>query len=145
MWGATGIAFTRLTARRNDFPTAEIWQMNSLGRPRASTHPRAHRPARQRPVPGRVLRRRTRLLARFSGQDTEEAWTLDLHGDHLHRLIVHGQPILPGAISRDGRTILGAAGDPLGPPSNQTVVTVPFGGGRATVLVRHAGSPSWTR
>jgi hypothetical protein len=31
VWGASGIAFTRLTARRNDYPTAEIWQMDASG------------------------------------------------------------------------------------------------------------------
>jgi hypothetical protein len=145
VWGATGIAFTRLTARHGDYPTAEIWQMNASG---GQVHELTHEhigPLVSGLYPVAFSADGKRLLARFSGQDTDEAWTLDLHGNHLRRLTVHGLPILPDAISRDGRTILGGAGDPLGPPMNQTIVTVPFAGGPDTVLVRRAGSASWTR
>jgi WD40 repeat protein len=145
VWGTTGIAFTHLTARHNDYSTAQIWEMDASGH---HVHALTHQhigPLVSGLYPVAFSADGKHLLARFSGQDTDEAWTLDLHGNHLRRLTVHGQPILPGAISRDGSTVLGVAGDPLGPPINQTIVTLPFGGGHATVLLRRAGSPSWTR
>jgi acyl-coenzyme A thioesterase PaaI-like protein len=85
------------------------------------------------------------VLAAFVGQDTDEAWTLDLHTHRLKRLTVGREPVVPGTVSADGRTVLVAAGDPLGPPRDETVEALPFGGGRATVVVRHAGSPTWNR
>jgi len=49
------------------------------------------------------------------------------------------------AISRDGRFVLASRQPPVGTPDeeNATVVIVPEGGGKPTVVARGAGSPSW--
>ncbi len=45
-------------------------------------------------------------------------------------------------LSADGRTVLVQRGY-FDDPVHQSVATIPFGGGRATVLVAHGSDPSW--
>jgi len=44
---------------------------------------------------------------------------------------------------RDGTTVLAQTGGEEGPSSGQNVVSIPFTGGAATVLVRRASTPDW--
>jgi hypothetical protein len=47
-------------------------------------------------------------------------------------------------LTADGRTVLGMTGG--GDPANDhDVVTLPYAGGKATVLVQNAAYPDWTR
>ena len=48
------------------------------------------------------------------------------------------------ALSRDGRTVLGWQGG-FEPGPNHRVVSIPYAGGRPTVLVRNATEPDWDR
>ena len=63
------------------------------------------------------------------------------------RKLDESETIHTGAISRDGRFALASTYPPLGTPDeeNATVLIVPYGGGKPTVVARGAGSPSWNR
>jgi hypothetical protein len=56
---------------------------------------------------------------------------------------VKRKPVVGGAISSDGSRLLVFEGGLEGPPQGDNVVTVPFSGGAATLLVAHAAQPSW--
>jgi hypothetical protein len=87
----------------------------------------------------------SRLKSRYEGQDTSEAWTIRLAPYAVRRLTIRGRPVEAGGLSSDGSTVLVDAGGFLDAPSAGTVSTVPFAGGPASVLVRHASAPSWNR
>jgi hypothetical protein len=145
VWGAKGIVFTRLTYRKGTYPAAQLWLLPAGGgAARQETHTAIGRLVSGLYAQG-VSADGLHVLATFGGQDTDEAWTLDLHTHALRRLTIGRNPVVPGSISQDGRTVLVASGDPFGPPRDQNVVTMPFGGGKPTVIVRHAGSPTWNR
>lgn len=50
--------------------------------------------------------------------------------------------VIGAALSADGTTVLVQRGY-FDDPRRQSVATIPFAGGRATVLVRHGSAPSW--
>jgi Tol biopolymer transport system component len=86
----------------------------------------------------------SRLLGQFGGQDTAFAQTIDPLTGSVRTVGRQADPIVGSALSRDGSTILGTKGGVEGgDPGN--VVTVPYGGGKPTVLVKHAFSPDWNR
>jgi hypothetical protein len=48
------------------------------------------------------------------------------------------------ALSRDGRTVLAATGG-ADPSNRHDIITVPYAGGRAKVLVRNSFNADWNR
>jgi hypothetical protein len=85
-----------------------------------------------------------RLVAEFEGQDTSVGFTVNPATGRTRSLSRNQESGFVAAdLSRDGRTVLGTTGgpDPLEP---RDVVTKPYGGGHATVLVRHAAFPDWS-
>ncbi len=85
----------------------------------------------------------SRLLAEFVGQDTSEAWTVEVPPGRARAVRVKGRAVVGGAISSDGSRLLVAEGGLEGPAEGDNVVTVPFAGGAPTLLVAHAAQPSW--
>lgn len=144
VWGPTYIAYDRERLRRNDAPVYQIW----LRRPGGS-EPRRLTSIRVRPLvsgltPLGFSADGSRLLAEFVGQDTSEAWTVQVPSGRARRVRVKGRSVVGGAISRDGSRLLVAEGGLEGPAEGDNVVTVPFAGGPPTLLVAHAAQPSWT-
>lgn len=87
----------------------------------------------------------TRLLAEFSGQDTSYAETVDpVTGRATPVVRAEERGFVGARLSADGSTILGATGG-YDPESRHDVVTMPYGGGKATLLARNADDPDWTR
>lgn len=145
VWGGGVIAFDRLKARRNDYPVQQIWRIAPDGTGlRQVTHVRVPQLIGGL-APHAISADGEHLLADYSGQDTDEAWTVDMASGRVHRIVIGSEPVTPAGISLDGSTVLVDRGDFLNAPSSGTVETMPFGGARATVLVRHAGRPSWNR
>ncbi len=144
-WGPTKIAFDHERLRRRDVPTYQVWLMNPDGSGRRQiTHTKV--PALlEGLVPMQFSADGTRLLAEYEGQDTSEAWTIDVTTRRARQVKVKGVSVTAGGLSTDGSLVLIDYNGFLNPPSAGTVETVPFGGGPATVLVRHAGYPSWNR
>ena len=87
----------------------------------------------------------TRLLAEFGGQDTSYAETVDpLTGTHKPVVKAVDPGFVGTDLSADGTTILSATGG-FDPGSKHDVVTIPYGGGKPTVLARGAFDPDWNR
>lgn len=85
-----------------------------------------------------------RLLAEFGGEDTSYAVTVNPQTGAQHRPLSGnaGYGFIATALSADGSTILGTTGG-FEPSRNHNIVTVPYSGGRATVLERNAYEPAW--
>jgi hypothetical protein len=49
-----------------------------------------------------------------------------------------------GGLSADGRTVVGMTGG-ADPANRHDVVSVPYAGGKPTVLVKRAAYPDWSR
>jgi hypothetical protein len=146
VWGPRSIAFDRATLRgKDEAPVYQVWLMRSDGsHARQVTHLSVS-PLVEGLVPLAFSANGNRLLTRFEGQDTDQTWTIQFPSGRARELTIGGQSIQAGGISRNGRTVLVGFGGFEGPPSHGTVATLPFGGGHATVLVKHASEPSWNR
>ena len=145
VWGPTKIAFDREQLRRGDAPVYQLWLMNPDGSARKQlTHTKVPT-LLDGLVPMQFSADGTRLLAEYVGQDTNEAWTVQVTSGRARQLKVRGVSVTAGGLSRDGSTVLVDYNGFLNPPSAGTIETVPFTGGGAKVLVRHAGFPSWNR
>ncbi len=146
VWGPRSIAFDRATLRgKTEAPEYQVWLMRSDGshlRQVTHTHPG---PLVEGLVPLAFSANGNRLLSAFEGQDTSGTWTIQFPSGQLHQLTIGGDSVQAGGISRNGRTVLVDFGGFEASPSHGTVATLPFGGGHATVLVKHAGEPSWNR
>jgi WD40-like Beta Propeller Repeat len=142
VWGPTQIAFTHERLRKNDAPVYQLRVMRpDGGRVRQLTHLRIPRllsglTATAWSADG------TRLLAEYGGQDTSEAWTVDVASGRAHDLTGRFDGVIGAELSADGTTVLVQRGY-FDDPKHQSIATIPFRGGRATVLVRHGSEPSW--
>lgn len=145
VWGPTKIAFDRAQLRKGDAPAFQIWLMNPDGSGQTQlTHAKVPQ-LLEGFVPIQFSSNGERLLAEYEGQDTSEAWTIQVATQTVRQVKVKGVTVTAGGLSQDGSTVLVDYNGFLNPPSAGTVETVPFGGGPAKVLVRHAGFPSWNR
>lgn len=86
-----------------------------------------------------------RLLAEFGGQDTSYAVTVNaLTGAQRPVARAAERGLVGAALSADGSTILAATGG-FEPGRHNNVVSVPYTGGRITILARNAFEPGWSR
>ncbi len=87
----------------------------------------------------------SRLLAQFGGQDTSYTQVIDPQTGRVRTLGRASENGFEGqALSRDGRTVLAATGG-ADPSSRHDIITVPYVGGRARVLVRNSFNADWNR
>lgn len=87
----------------------------------------------------------TRLLAEFGGQDTSYAVTVNPRTGAERTLTRQREVGFVGtAISRDGKLVLGSLGG-FEPGPGHKVVSIPYTGGKPTVLVKNASEPDWNR
>jgi hypothetical protein len=86
----------------------------------------------------------SRLLAEFGGQDTSFAETVDPATGAVRRVGRFSDGLVGYDLSADGSTILATTGG-YDPGNPHDIVTVPYTGGRPTILVRGGFSPDWTR
>jgi hypothetical protein len=142
IWGPTRIAFTHERLRKNDAPVYQLRVMRpDGGGVRQLTHLRIPRllsglTATAWSADG------TRLLAEYRGQDTSEAWAVDVASGRARDLTGRFDGVIGTSLSADGTTVLVQRGY-FDDPRHQSIATIPFRGGRATVLVRHGSAPSW--
>ncbi|HEX5145587.1 MAG TPA: hypothetical protein VFV85_01085 [Conexibacter sp.] len=142
VWGPTRIAYTHERLRRNDAPVYQLRVMSPTGGGvRQLTHMRIPRllsglTATDWSADG------TRLLAEYGGQDTSEAWTVVVKSGRARDLTGKVDGVIGSALSADGGTVLVQRGY-FDDPAHQSVATIPFRGGRATVLVKRGSEPSW--
>lgn len=109
VWTRSGIVFTRDTLR--GFSKAPIYQLWLLRGSHAVqlTHMKVP-PLLDGLEAVSAAGRGGRLIAHYVGEDTDEAWTVQLKPLRVRRLLVAGKPVQGYAISRDGRSLLVDAG-----------------------------------
>jgi len=143
VWGPRYIAYNHERLRPGNAPIYQIWLIPpGGGRARRLTNMN---------VPSLVVglvplafsADGSRLLAEFEGQDTSEAWTVRVPSGRALRVTSHGLPVTAAGISRSGNTVLVNEGFFEEPASTGRVAEIPFGGGRAKVLVSHGSQASW--
>lgn len=144
VWGSSGIAYDRERPRRQDAPVYQIWLRAPSGATRRLTNIRV-RSLVSGLMPLAFSADGSRLLAQFVGQDTSEAWTVQVASGRARRLTPHSVrlPLQAAGISADGSTLLVNEGGFEGPASEGRVATLPFAGGRSTVLVAHGSQANW--
>ncbi len=87
----------------------------------------------------------TRLLGQFTGQDTSYTQTVDPATGKVRTLGDATENGWQGqALSQDGRTVLAATGG-ADPSNRHDIITVPYAGGPAKVLVRRSFNADWDR
>jgi Tol biopolymer transport system component len=149
LWGPNGkIAFVKqLEAKQRLYgPKNELYLMSeSGGSVKRLTHTKVA-PLLQGLTPTQWSANGTRLLAEFGGEDTSYAVTVNPSSGAQHRPGSGqiGLGFVGDALSADGSTILGSTGG-FEPGPGHNVVTVPYGGGKPTVLARNAYEPDWNR
>lgn len=87
----------------------------------------------------------TRLLGQFTGQDTRYTQVVNPATGQVRTLgkaAENGYEAL--ALSHDGKTVLAATGG-FEPGPGHDIVTVPYAGGPAKILVKNSFSADWTR
>jgi Tol biopolymer transport system component len=142
LWGPSYIAYDRERNRRLS-PEYQIWLATPAGaRVRRLTHI-AVGSLVQGLAPLAFSSSGSRLLAEFEGQDTSGAYAVNVASGRARSVTVRGQMVQAAGISSDGGTLLLDAGSFEQPPSHGQIVTVPFSGGRAKVLVAHGAQASW--
>ncbi|HEX5309231.1 MAG TPA: hypothetical protein VFW38_09155 [Solirubrobacteraceae bacterium] len=143
VWGRGWIAFARSRPARSleEAPKQDVYLMRPDGsglRRLTHTHPAQ---LLSGPVPFAWSSDGGRLLAEFEGQDTSYAETVNPVSGKVRRVGSAAQGYVGWGLSRNGRSILATTGGPEQFESN--VVSIPYGGGRARVLVGHAHNPDW--
>jgi hypothetical protein len=142
IWGPTYIAYDRERTRRLS-PEYQIW-LATLTNPRVRklTHVRVGSLV-QGLVPLEFSATANRLLAEFVGEDTNEAFAVNVANGRARPLRVGRQEVQGAGISSDGSTLLLDTGSFEQPPSHGRIVTVPWAGGPPTVLIAHGSQASW--
>jgi Tol biopolymer transport system component len=148
LWGPHGqIVYVRLidAARRKYGPKNELYLMGEDGSgSRRLTHTKVDQLLFGL-IPTAWSADGTRLLTQFGGQDTTYAVAVDVAtGKQRPLLRAEESGLIATRLSPDGSTVLGSTGG-FDPSTRHDVVTVPFSGGAATVLVRGGFNPDWTR
>lgn len=148
LWGPAGrVVFVKLVdaTRRRYGPKNELYVMAPDGSGARRLTKTKVAQLLQGLVPTAWSADGARLLAEFGGQDTSYAEVVDpLSGTHKPVVKALEAGFVGARLSADGTTILGATGG-VDPGSRHDVVTVPYGGGRRTVLARGAYDPDWNR
>jgi len=86
-----------------------------------------------------------RLLAEFGGQDTTYAVTVNPRTGAERTLTKEREVGFVGTpLSKDGSTVLGSLGG-FEPGPGHKVVSIPYAGGKPTVLANNASEPDWSR
>jgi WD40 repeat protein len=147
VWGPSGkIAFVKLlnTKQRKYGPKNELFLMNENGTGQKRLTNTKVGALLSGLTPLAWSDDGTRLLAEFGGQDTSYAVTVNPRTGAEKRIGPPGeQGFIATALSKDGSTVLGFTGG-FEPGPNHAVATVPYGGGKATTLVKGGYEPDWS-
>ncbi|HEY5319099.1 MAG TPA: hypothetical protein VIJ20_14010 [Solirubrobacteraceae bacterium] len=143
VWGARGIAFDHERFRKGYAPLDEIWLMqpNGTGR-RQITHTHVG-PLVSGLAPLAFSADGTRLAAEFEGEDTSIGYSVSILTGHATQLKVGSQSVSAWGISSNGRSVLISVGGFERPSDKAKIETIPFSGGRPTLLIAHGDFPSW--
>jgi hypothetical protein len=135
-----GIAYDEVDYVKNKAPAYSIFLLNN-GHKTQITHQKVTL-LQDGLMPVAVSGRH--LLANFVGEDTENAVTVDLVTHKQHNLKIGKFPPVGYGISKDGKRVLVDTGF-QSPPQQGTVESMPFAGGKPTVIHTHGDQPSWNK
>jgi hypothetical protein len=144
VWGKLGIVYTRVTNRgKQNAPEFQLYLLNGTHRTQIShQHPGFLEDGLS---PVAISADGVRLVAAYTGEDTDLAYSVNVVTHSIKLLMVKKQTVTPWGISRDGKRVLVDFGGFENSASAGTLETLPFGGGPATVLVKHADFASWNQ
>jgi dipeptidyl aminopeptidase/acylaminoacyl peptidase len=145
VWGPAEILFDRFKRRRGDAPAFNLWAVEPAqdGRLRRLTALKIPRLVSGL-VPLEVSSDGRRLLSVFTGQNTEVGFTVATRNGETRALSRDFERGIVGFdLSADGKRILAHTGG-WDPSAAHDVISMPYGGGRARVLVEDAAYPDWT-
>jgi hypothetical protein len=145
LWGTAGeIVFDRQTLRRNDAPRFNVFAIHPDGGALRRITSLRVPTLLSGLVPLDMSAAGHRLLAEFTGQDTAVGFAVNPLSGNTRALSKDSEGgFVASALSADGRTVLGMTGGP-DPGRRHDVVTLPYAGGKPTVLVKRATDPDWT-
>jgi hypothetical protein len=145
VWGPEEIFFDRFRRRRGDAPAFNLWALDPAdGALRRLTKLKIPTLVSGL-VPLEVSRGARRMLAVFTGQNTEVGFTVATRTGKTRALSRDFERGLVGFdLSAGGRRILAHTGG-WDPAAAHDVVSVPYGGGEPKLLVAGAAYPDWTR
>jgi hypothetical protein len=146
VWGPDEIVFDRFKRRKGAAPAFNLWAVEPAegGALRQLTALRIPKLVSGL-VPLEISSDAARMLAVFSGQDTEVGFTVASRNGKTRALSRDFENGLVGFdLSADGKRILAHTGGP-DPEAAHDVVSVPYGGGKPRLLVAGAAYPDWTR
>lgn len=83
------------------------------------------------------------LVAEYLGEDTLQAYAVNLQANPFKRLGATQDSAQGWGIARDGTRVLISHGGFENPSKDATIATVPFGGGAPTTLVKGGDFPTW--
>ena len=146
LWMPDGrIVFDRQTRRAGDAPSYNLYSIDADGGALRRITALKIPSLLSGLVPLEASADGRRLLAQFVGQDTAVGFTVDPRSGRARSLSRSREAGFVAAdLTADGRTVLGMTGGP-DPSARHHVATVPYGGGRPTILVRRAAYPDWSR
>jgi hypothetical protein len=142
LWGPGGIAFERFGVDghgdRCGNCHGDVWLMDAGGgHPRQLTHTRAGIYPAAWSADGR------RLLAAYPATHNGRLYAVDVASGTARALTPFVGDLFPQGLSRDGRSVLAAIGCGGMHTVTGIVETIPFAGGRPTVIVRGPCRASW--
>jgi Tol biopolymer transport system component len=145
LWGVSGIVHDRQKPRQGDAPTYNLFEIQPDGGSLRRITSLKITPLLSGLVPLELSADGKRLIAELVGQDTSAGYAVNPETGSV-------RPFTPGKfengfvaanLTADGKTVLGHTGGP-DPTNRHNVVTMPYGGGKAKVLVRKAFDPDWS-
>ncbi len=144
LWGASGIIHDRMTAREGDAPSYNLFEIQPDGGSLRRITKLRIPSLMSGLIPLELSSSGSRLLAGFVGQDTGVGFRVNPRTGSAKALSSDfEQGIVGFDLTADGRTVLAHTGGP-DPTSPHNVVTLPYSGGKPTVLVRRAAFPDWS-
>jgi hypothetical protein len=144
LWTPAGIVHDRQRRREGDAPTYNLFEIQPDGGSLRRITSLRITPLVSGLIPLEMSASGKRLLAEFVGQDTSVGFAVNPESGKARALSRDGETgFVAAAITADGRTVLGHTGGP-DPGNRHNVVTMPYRGGKAKVLVKRAWDPDWS-
>jgi hypothetical protein len=145
LWTAGGIIHDRQKPRQDDAPSYNLFRIQPDGGSLERITSLKIPPLFSGLVPLEMSGNGKRLLAQLEGQDTSAGFAVNVTNGKVRALTRDFETGFVAAdLSADGKTVLGQTGGP-DPTNKHHVATMPYRGGKRTVLVRNASQPDWNK
>jgi Tol biopolymer transport system component len=143
VWGPHSIIFARSKSRGSQYaPINQLWSIAPSGGEATQLTHMSVGPLVDGLAPVAISANGSHLLAQFGGTDTAMVWVVNLTGAiHPRALLgVRTDGDIADAISRNGDTVLFTSGFEDSPTQLETI---PWSGGKATVVAPHGAGGDW--